>query len=85
MVNLFTAIDRTQAAIEVMRETDTGSIVFIASDAAVGEIRQGPPGELLIRNPRSCASSRRTVNAEPWPVAVTRSREAMWAREASSS
>jgi len=40
VVNLFTAIDRTQAAIEVMRETDTGSIVFIASDAAFGEIRQ---------------------------------------------
>jgi len=33
-------VDGTQAAIEVMRETDTGSIVFIASDAAFGEIRQ---------------------------------------------
>jgi NAD(P)-dependent dehydrogenase (short-subunit alcohol dehydrogenase family) len=43
-VNLFTAIDCSQAAIEVMRETDTGSIVFIASDAAFGEIRQGVYG-----------------------------------------
>ncbi|AII10956.1 SDR family NAD(P)-dependent oxidoreductase [Rhodococcus opacus] len=40
-INLFTAIACTQAAIEPMREAGTGSIVFISSDAAFGEIRQG--------------------------------------------
>lgn len=40
-VNLFTAIACTQAAIGPMREAGTGSIVFISSDAAFGEIRQG--------------------------------------------
>ena len=40
-VNLFTAIGMTQAAITPMREAGTGSIVFISSDAAFGEIRQG--------------------------------------------
>lgn len=40
-INLFTAIACTQAAIAPMREAGTGSIVFISSDAAFGEIRQG--------------------------------------------
>jgi len=43
-INQFSAIDCTQAAIAHMRETGTGSIVFIASDAAFGEIRQGVYG-----------------------------------------
>jgi 2-hydroxycyclohexanecarboxyl-CoA dehydrogenase len=43
-VNLFTAVDCTQTAIAPMREANTGSIVFIASDAAFGEIRQGVYG-----------------------------------------
>lgn len=43
-VNLFSAIDCTQAAIPRMREAGRGSIVFIASDAAFGEIRQGVYG-----------------------------------------
>jgi NAD(P)-dependent dehydrogenase (short-subunit alcohol dehydrogenase family) len=40
-VNLFTAIACTQAALAPMREAGQGSIVFIASDAAFGQIRQG--------------------------------------------
>lgn len=43
-VNLFSAIGCTQAAIGPMREAGSGSIVFIASDAAFGEIRQGVYG-----------------------------------------
>ncbi|WP_020497537.1 SDR family NAD(P)-dependent oxidoreductase [Sciscionella marina] len=43
-VNLFAAIECTQAAIEPMRESGHGSIVFIASDAAFGEVRQGVYG-----------------------------------------
>lgn len=43
-INFFSAIDCSQAAIEHMREAGTGSIVFIASDAAFGEIRQGVYG-----------------------------------------
>lgn len=43
-VNLFTAIATTQAAIESMRPAGQGSIVFIASDAAFGQIRQGVYG-----------------------------------------
>ncbi|HEV7980347.1 SDR family oxidoreductase [Amycolatopsis sp.] len=40
-INLFAAIDCTQAAIAQMRTTGGGSIVFISSDAAFGEVRQG--------------------------------------------
>lgn len=40
-INLFTAIACTQAALGPMREARAGSIVFISSDAAFGEIRQG--------------------------------------------
>jgi 2-hydroxycyclohexanecarboxyl-CoA dehydrogenase len=40
-INLFTAIACTQAALPVMTEAGTGAIVFIASDAAFGQIRQG--------------------------------------------
>ncbi|MFE3000245.1 SDR family NAD(P)-dependent oxidoreductase [Nocardia sp. NPDC059246] len=40
-VNLFTAIAATQAALAPMIEARRGSIVFIASDAAFGQIRQG--------------------------------------------
>ncbi len=43
-INLFAAIDCTQAAIAAMREASGGSVVFIASDAAFGEIRQGVYG-----------------------------------------
>ena len=43
-INLFTAIAATQAAIGPMREGGGGSIVFIASDAAFGQIRQGVYG-----------------------------------------
>lgn len=43
-INFFSAIDCSQAAIEHMREAGVGSIVFIASDAAFGEIRQGVYG-----------------------------------------
>lgn len=43
-VNFFTAIAATQAVLEPMREAGTGSIVFIASDAAFGQIRQGVYG-----------------------------------------
>lgn len=43
-VNLFTAIACTQAAIPAMREAGGGSVVFIASDAAFGQIRQAVYG-----------------------------------------
>ncbi|GGL09988.1 SDR family NAD(P)-dependent oxidoreductase [Nocardia jinanensis] len=43
-VNLFAAISCSQAALGVMREAGVGSIVFISSDAAFGEIRQGVYG-----------------------------------------
>ena len=43
-INLFSAIGTTQAAIPRMREAGGGSIVFIASDAAFGQIRQGVYG-----------------------------------------
>jgi hypothetical protein len=40
-VNFYTAIACTQAAIPPMREAGAGAIVFIASDAAFGQLRQG--------------------------------------------
>jgi NAD(P)-dependent dehydrogenase (short-subunit alcohol dehydrogenase family) len=40
-VNLFSAIDCTQAALTPMREAGRGSIVFLSSDSAFGAIRQG--------------------------------------------
>jgi NAD(P)-dependent dehydrogenase (short-subunit alcohol dehydrogenase family) len=40
-INFYTAIASTQAAIPPMKEAGKGSIVFIASDAAFGQIRQG--------------------------------------------
>jgi NAD(P)-dependent dehydrogenase (short-subunit alcohol dehydrogenase family) len=40
-INLFTAVATTQAALEPLRAAGGGSIVFIASDAAFGQIRQG--------------------------------------------
>jgi 2-hydroxycyclohexanecarboxyl-CoA dehydrogenase len=43
-INLFSAISATQAAIAPMKEGGGGSIVFIASDAAFGQIRQGVYG-----------------------------------------
>jgi len=43
-VNLFTAIACTQAAIPPMREGGGGSVVFVASDAAFGQIRQAVYG-----------------------------------------
>lgn len=43
-VNLFAAVECSQAAIASMREAGRGSIVFISSDAAFGEIRQGVYG-----------------------------------------
>lgn len=43
-INLFTAIAATQAAIGPMKDAGGGSIVFIASDAAFGQIRQGVYG-----------------------------------------
>lgn len=43
-INFFTAIAATQAAIGPMREAGRGSIVFIASEAAFGQIRQGVYG-----------------------------------------
>ncbi|MEE6176130.1 SDR family NAD(P)-dependent oxidoreductase [Mycobacterium sp. 050134] len=43
-INLFTAIAATQAAIAPMKESGGGAIVFIASDAAFGQIRQGVYG-----------------------------------------
>ncbi len=43
-INLFSAISATQAAIGPMKQAGGGSIVFIASDAAFGQIRQGVYG-----------------------------------------
>ncbi|TDC99380.1 SDR family oxidoreductase [Saccharopolyspora terrae] len=43
-VNMFAAIDCTQAALGAMRAEGEGSIVFISSDAAFGEMRQGVYG-----------------------------------------
>ncbi|MGW0036973.1 SDR family NAD(P)-dependent oxidoreductase [Gordonia sp. NPDC003376] len=46
-INLFATIETTRAAVEAMRADDTtdgGSIVFIASEAAFGQIRQGVYG-----------------------------------------
>lgn len=43
-INLFTAIAATQAAIGPMKEAGGGAMVFIASDAAFGQIRQGVYG-----------------------------------------
>lgn len=43
-VNLFTAIAATQAALPAMREQGRGSIVFISSESAFGQIRQGVYG-----------------------------------------
>jgi 2-hydroxycyclohexanecarboxyl-CoA dehydrogenase len=43
-INLFSAIAATQAAIAPMKESGGGSIVFIASEAAFGQIRQGVYG-----------------------------------------
>jgi 2-hydroxycyclohexanecarboxyl-CoA dehydrogenase len=43
-INLFSAIGATQAAIGPMKEAGGGAIVFIASDAAFGQIRQGVYG-----------------------------------------
>jgi 2-hydroxycyclohexanecarboxyl-CoA dehydrogenase len=43
-INLFSAISATQAAIGPMKDGGGGSIVFIASDAAFGQIRQGVYG-----------------------------------------
>ena len=43
-INLFSAIAATQAGIPVMKDGGGGAIVFIASDAAFGQIRQGVYG-----------------------------------------
>lgn len=43
-INLYSAIGATQAAIGPMKEAGGGAIVFIASDAAFGQIRQGVYG-----------------------------------------
>ncbi|RZT84258.1 NAD(P)-dependent dehydrogenase (short-subunit alcohol dehydrogenase family) [Pseudonocardia sediminis] len=40
-VNLFAAIDCTQAALGPMREAGRGAVVFLSSDSAFGAIRQG--------------------------------------------
>jgi len=40
-INLFSAIDCTQAVLNVMREARCGSIVFISSDSSAGVVRQG--------------------------------------------
>ncbi|WP_099023020.1 SDR family NAD(P)-dependent oxidoreductase [Mycolicibacterium palauense] len=40
-VNFFSAVAATQAAIGPMKEAGGGAMVFIASDAAFGQIRQG--------------------------------------------
>jgi 2-hydroxycyclohexanecarboxyl-CoA dehydrogenase len=40
-VNLFAAIDCTQAALGPMRQAGRGSIVFLSSDSAFGAVRQG--------------------------------------------
>jgi len=43
-LNLFGAIECTQAVIPAMRDAGAGSIVYIASDAAFGQIRQAVYG-----------------------------------------
>ena len=43
-VNVFAAIECTQAVLEPMAEVQEGSVVFISSDAAFGVIRQGVYG-----------------------------------------
>jgi 2-hydroxycyclohexanecarboxyl-CoA dehydrogenase len=43
-INLFSAIAATQSAIGPMKDASGGAIVFIASDAAFGQIRQGVYG-----------------------------------------
>jgi len=43
-INFYTAIAATQAVLPSMREAGHGSIVFIASEAAFGQIRQGVYG-----------------------------------------
>lgn len=43
-INLYSAIGATQAAIGPMKAAGGGAIVFIASDAAFGQIRQGVYG-----------------------------------------
>jgi NAD(P)-dependent dehydrogenase (short-subunit alcohol dehydrogenase family) len=43
-INLFSAIAATQAAIGPMKDAGGGAIVFVASDAAFGQIRQGVYG-----------------------------------------
>jgi NAD(P)-dependent dehydrogenase (short-subunit alcohol dehydrogenase family) len=43
-INLFTAVAATQAAIGPMKQAGGGAIVFVASDAAFGQIRQGVYG-----------------------------------------
>jgi 2-hydroxycyclohexanecarboxyl-CoA dehydrogenase len=43
-INFFTAIAATQAALTPMRDQGAGSIVFVASEAAFGQIRQGVYG-----------------------------------------
>ncbi|MUL67892.1 short-chain dehydrogenase [Mycobacterium sp. CBMA 234] len=43
-INFFSALAATQAAITPMREAGGGAIVFIASDAAFGQIRQAVYG-----------------------------------------
>lgn len=40
-INFFSAVAATQAAIAAMKDAGGGSIVFISSDAAFGQIRQG--------------------------------------------
>ncbi|WP_183093590.1 SDR family NAD(P)-dependent oxidoreductase [Nocardioides stalactiti] len=43
-INFYTAIAATQAALDPMREQGSGSLVFVASEAAFGQIRQGVYG-----------------------------------------
>lgn len=43
-VNLFTAITMTQAVLPSMVDAGTGSLVYVASEAAFGQIRQGVYG-----------------------------------------
>jgi NAD(P)-dependent dehydrogenase (short-subunit alcohol dehydrogenase family) len=43
-VNLFASVACTQAAVPVMKEQGRGSVVFISSDAAFGQVRQAVYG-----------------------------------------
>jgi len=43
-INLFASMDCTRAVIPVMKEQGAGAIVFISSDAAFGQVRQGMYG-----------------------------------------